>query len=86
MSLKMKPEHLATLAAAIKACQEQNPDITQETYAAVGLSSVRYRWDIMWASRVDGLPISRWVSAELYSYLNDTHIDSALRQILRGQA
>lgn len=43
----------------------------------------RYRWDLLYASRLkigDGLGIKGDV--DLYAYLNDNHIDSALRSFV----
>lgn len=45
--------------------------------------NMRYRWDLLWST---GLKIGDGVGAvselTLYSYLDDTHIDSALRAIV----
>jgi hypothetical protein len=38
----------------------------------------RYRWDLLY-----GAKLSQWVCDTLYPYgINDTHIDTALRQIV----
>jgi len=42
------------------------------------LSPMRYRWDLL---RI-AVPV-RWVCDELYPYLNDDHIDTALRHITK---
>lgn len=38
---------------------------------------MRYRWDLMYAGN-----LSAWVTGTLYKYLNDDHIDTALRSIV----
>lgn len=38
----------------------------------------RFRWDLLY-----GLVGSNWVCDTLYPYLNDNHIDSALKQICK---
>ena len=38
----------------------------------------RLRWD--WSYRAQ---VSRWVCDNLYSYLDDSHVDTALKQIMR---
>ena len=38
----------------------------------------RFRWDLLWATGQ-----SKWITDVLYSYLNDTHIDTALRSIVK---
>lgn len=40
-----------------------------------GHSAERHRWDLLWASGYSVVP--------LYAYLNDDHIDTALRSIVR---
>ena len=42
-----------------------------------GHSDMRYRWDCLWTSKQ-----SRWVCDNLYPYINDDHIDTALRRII----
>ena len=38
----------------------------------------RLRWDLLYDSVT-----SRWICDNLYSYVDDTHIDTALRSIMR---
>lgn len=43
----------------------------------------RYRWDLLYlATGTDHAPPMKWVCDNLYPYLDDTHIDTALRHIL----
>ena len=42
------------------------------------LSDMRYRWDLLHIS----VP-SKWICDNLYPYLNDDHIDTALRKITK---
>jgi len=42
------------------------------------LSPMRYRWDLFNLA----IPVS-WVCKNLYPYLNDDHIDTALRKITK---
>ena len=39
---------------------------------------MRIRWDWLW-----GTGLSSWVSVTLYPYLNNTHIDMALKSIVK---
>ena len=52
-------------------------DSIKSTYSpgCAGRSDERIRWDCLWNSGFDITP--------LYSYLNDSHIDTALRAIMR---
>ena len=78
--MKIKPEHYTELSAAVLG---QYSEAAARKYQAAGLSPMRFRWDMLWASRIrigdgrgmDGLPI--------YEYANDDHIDTALRRIMQ---
>jgi hypothetical protein len=43
-------------------------------------STMRQRWDALYAAK-----LSPWICANLYDYMNDVHIDTALRAICRGE-
>lgn len=84
--MKMKTEHYATLRAALV------PVITGEHYEAhrealksdprVKDLDKRLRWDALYAvSRTSAVP--QGFIGSLYEYLNDDHIDTALRAIVR---
>lgn len=78
--MKVKPEHLA----AIRACIEPlDTDERRARYIAgefergenVKDLDKRYRWDLLWATRANrAFPI--------YDY-NDSHVDTALRSIVK---
>jgi len=73
--MKMKPNHYDELEKRIK---EQMREKELEKYKDLGLSEKRYRWDMLYRC-----PRKFWVSffATVYPYLDDTHIDTALRKI-----
>ena len=48
-----------------------------QDYIKLGLSEKRWRWD--WCYSTPGL--SKWICDNLYNYLDDTHIDTALKKI-----
>ena len=74
--MKIKPEHYQTLKTAATAMIKAHPNV-RDSYREAGYSDKRYRWDLLHASVG-----STWVCRELYPYLDDTHIDTALRRIL----
>lgn len=88
MTLKIKPEDLQKLKSAIAPLDTSH---RRELYRsgrfpraeAVRDLNMRYRWDLLNAS---GLKIGDGVGIpgdlNLYQYLNDAHIDSALRSIV----
>ena len=39
---------------------------------------MRFRWDLLYAAK-----LSTWICDNLYSYLNDSHIDTALKSIVK---
>lgn len=38
----------------------------------------RFRWDLLWSTKM-----SSWVSGTLYKYMDDSHLDSALKQVVK---
>ena len=73
--MKIKPEHLEHMRQAIA---KWDTDFYRSRYEAAGLSTTRYQWDLV---RAAGL--MPWLCDELYSYLNDTHIQTALNKIVK---
>lgn len=78
--MKITPDHFRTLSHAI--CRAQQGAETLDEYVNQhGLTAKRWRWDLLWrAKRVGYLP-ERFVEDNLYNYVNDDHIDTALRRI-----
>lgn len=76
MALKIKPEHLDHMRQALA---KWDTPFYRERYKAAGLSDMRFRGD---ALRAAGL--MPWVCSDLYAYLNDEHIDSALRHLVKS--
>lgn len=75
--MKMHANDLLTLANAVKAILDPLPNAWPE-YKAKGLSERRFRWDVFHACVSRGLVSSH----SLYSYLNDSHIDTALKSVV----
>jgi hypothetical protein len=73
--MKITAEHFATLAA--KVAPFDTPE-RREQYKAQGLTDKRYRWDLAYMAGC-----TRFICDALYSYLDDTHIDTALRTIVK---
>jgi hypothetical protein len=81
--VKIKPEHFEALKAMIVPHDTEN---VRDYYRSDNLANhhdgmdrdMRYRWDLFWHVKVDKTPLMR----ELYEYLNDSHIDSALKAIV----
>lgn len=80
--MKMKPEDFAVLKQHIEAVVAASPGAAA-LYKAKGLTHLRYRWDLLYASKLkigDGAGTKGELN--LYAYMNDTHIDTALRAIV----
>ena len=79
--MKIKPQHFEQMKRAVTEVFEKNPNI-KTVYKNAGLSDMRFRWDVLHACQIDGIDATRWICDNLYPYLNDTHIDTALRNII----
>lgn len=82
-TLKMRPEHYSQLKTALDECKETwYGKHTQ--YRVKGLTPKRYRWDALHVSRLRaGSTFGSPTGWNVYDYLNDENIDSALRQYFR---
>lgn len=78
--MKIKPEHYELMKTAIEALVATKPDAYAE-YQKAGLSDMRYNWDVFRAAKVEG-NTTRFICDVLYPYLNDDHINTALKRIL----
>lgn len=73
--MKMTKKDFTALSVIIKDTITDNPDMAKQ-YKKLNLSDKRYRWDLLYLS---GVEITKY-----YDYLNDDHIDTALRKIVRS--
>jgi len=81
--MKIIPKHYMVLESAIMAIPTETMKSMRERIVAEGKSkdvNLRLRWDCL---HLTGL--SEWVSSDLYSYMNDSHIDTALRSIFKAR-
>jgi len=74
-TLAIKSKHYETLKRKVYALL--NKQASPKKIAQNALTQMRLRWDIYWASG------GAFTNASEYHYLNDNHIDSALKAILR---
>ena len=84
MKLKINQYHLDILQGAISDLLSERPDLINlyETGQFKGSDRVkdlnkRFRWDLLTCAIGPS-----WICNNLYSYLDDRHIDSALRKIV----
>jgi hypothetical protein len=73
--MKITAKHFEHLQSTIA---KHDTEYQRSRYAAAGLSTTRYQWDMV---RHAGL--MPWICDTLYSYLNDTHIQTALNKIIK---
>ena len=77
--MKVKPEHYEHMRDAIQAVAHRIP-ATKEAIASdsrVKDAAKRLRWDMCYMAG-----LNKWICDNLYSYMDDTHIDTALRRIM----
>jgi len=79
--MKMQYDHYETIFNAIEPLD--TPE-TRELYTMAGLSDTRYRWDLLRASGVSwcGDGVGTHSDLDLYAYLNDSHIATALKAMI----
>ena len=82
--MKVKPEHYAVLRDALR------PLVTSKAFAdyrerlkedGIKDPEMRARWDALWAVSSDLPP--NFISGVLYAYCDDSHVDTALRAIVK---
>jgi hypothetical protein len=78
--MKMKAQHIARLHDLINTAPKL---ATVEEYIKAGHTAKRYRWDLFW--RIPDKQAREDLMQELYAYLNDDHIDTALRRVTDTQ-
>jgi hypothetical protein len=80
--MKITNEHFATLSTMLAPLDTAE---RRAAYKAQNLTDKRYRWDLTYlaghASKTDSC--TRFICDALYSYLDDAHIDTALRSIVK---
>jgi len=74
--MKMTKNHYTALQELINQVINHHPTILQE-YQNRNLSMMRYRWDLYHAATIH----NRELTHEIYQYLDDNNIDTALRSI-----
>jgi hypothetical protein len=78
--MKIKAEHYAHMREAIAAIGMDVPRYRAALVAEGKAKDIdkRLRWDAAYAAR-----LTPWICDNLYGYMDDTHIDTALRSIMR---
>lgn len=76
--MKMLPEDFVELKKEIDEVLKNRPTM-REDYKKEGLSAMRFRWDCVYL--IPKAVRTPWFD-RIYTYLNDEHVDTALRQIV----
>jgi len=74
--MKIKQEHFKYIEAKIGIFLTANSMLKKE-YNERGLSAMRFRWDVLRFA-----DLTNFLCDILYNYLDDNHIDTALRKII----
>lgn len=78
--MKIKQEHYEVLKQGMDKVNKLHPG-AKIYYADKGLSAMRFRWDCLHCAERMGSVPSDFICKVLYKYLDDTHIDTALKSI-----
>ena len=76
--MKIQAEHYERMRDAMRKRVGGKLAELRKPYDDAGLSAERFRWDLWSATR-----LCRHLSNKLYEYLDDSHIDTALRCIIK---
>lgn len=79
--MKMSTEHYSHIKQAILSLPSDKAAAHKEALKSdprVKDLDMRFRWDLLYAAKLSG-----YICDNCYSYLNDTHIDTALKSIVR---
>lgn len=82
--MKIKPEHYKVMKDAIDLWLADFPSLVDDyehgrfpNYRSVTDLNRRFRWDLLWMSG-----LTTFICDTIYLYANDTHVDTALRNIV----
>ena len=89
--MKIQPEHYQILKEKLDACANSldstGESITLEQlareYRRLQMSPKRFRWDVLWISGLRASQQHNGGEWPVYDYLDDDHIDTALRHYFR---
>lgn len=78
--MKIAPDHYVVIRDAISALPNEAVaahKLSLRDDARVNDLGKRFRWDLLHAAR-----LTPWVCSTLYPYMNDSHLDTALRAVV----
>jgi hypothetical protein len=84
--MKIQQRHYEQMNQAITYAREHDFNVMRLERDSGDMSDMRLRWDILRATQFftpDGFSCNgiTWICDNLYPYMNDNHIDTALRSI-----
>ena len=85
--MKIKKEHYEMIKSEIAKVLRSIGNVSVDTYIKEKIGKdhyKRFRWDCFHATAAHGFKQTAFICNTLYPYLNDDHIDTALRSILDG--
>lgn len=75
--MKIKDEHYKQIVRGLESI-EARLRFSMGEYQAAGHSTQRFMWDGLRSAKINGNS-TKWICDELYTYMDDNHINSALR-------
>lgn len=82
MKMKMERKHYNLLELIITTYLKDGPCATVDDYIRRGWTARKWRWDTLWES-IFAYHNPQSIMFRLYDYLDDSHIDTALRKITK---
>ena len=80
--MKIKPEHFAMLSSAIDAQADRFKGAAL-AYLSAGMSEQRFIWDVLRATGLRPGNAHNGDAWSVYDYMNDSHIETALKAALK---
>lgn len=84
MNMKILPDHFEYMQTKISAYLSERPDMIEDYHNGnfpradrCKDLNMRFRWDVCYFAVG-----SKWICDNLYSYMDDNHIDTSLRRIV----
>lgn len=84
--MKITPVHFEAIRAAVFIALDENRAAVEQHAVQFPPTTKRFRWDLLAIAKFEGATYSKWLCDNVYTYADDTHIDTALRALMPAVA